>query len=43
MEIKDFEVTEPKFEFNFQWLINLFKRILEDVFGFIVEEEKWTK
>lgn len=43
MEIKDFEVTEPEFKFSFQWLIDLIKRVLEDVFGFIAEEEEWTK
>lgn len=34
---------EPKFEFTYQWLVDLIKRILEDVFGFIAEEEGWDK
>lgn len=33
-------VVEPKFEFTWQWLVDLIKRILSDVFGFI-EETEW--
>ncbi len=38
-----FEIAEPKWEFSFQWLVDLIKRILEDVFGFIAEEEGWEE
>ncbi len=42
MSIDKIEVTEPKFEFSFQWLVDFIKRILADVFGFIAENEGWT-
>ncbi len=44
MEIKDFVVTEPKndWTFSFQWLIDLFTRIFNDVFGFIAGNEGWV-
>jgi hypothetical protein len=36
------EVT-PKFEFTWEWFIALIERILNDVFGFIGENEGWKE
>lgn len=39
-----FEITAPVAPENlYQWFIDLLKRILEDVFGFIAKEEGWDK
>lgn len=38
-----FEITNPKWTFSFQWLIDLITRILTDVFGFLAKEEGWTE
>lgn len=35
------EITNPEWTFSFEWLIELIKRVLEDVFGFIAKEEEW--
>lgn len=45
MELGNVVITEPQnnWEFSLQWLIDLFKRILEDVFGFIAKEEGWEE
>lgn len=37
----DIEMNFEKFELSLQWVIDLFTRILSEVFGFIAEEEKW--
>ena len=37
----DIEMNFEKFELSLQWVIDLFTRILSEVFGFI-EEEEWA-
>ncbi len=34
-------VESPKWEFSWNWLVELIERILKDVFGFI-EETEWA-
>ena len=36
------EVT-PKFEFTWEWFIDLLERIFKDVFGFIADTEGWVE
>ncbi len=41
IELDNATKVEP--ENYLQWFIDLIKRILADVFGFIAEEEGWTE
>lgn len=39
------EIIKPEnnWTFSWQWLVDLFSRILGDVFGFIAESEGWVE
>lgn len=39
------EIIKPvnDWKFSWQWLVDLFTRIFNDVFGFIAKEEGWEE